>query len=319
MKNTILISHSDIVNLNIEYSDIIACISNVLIEHANKNVDLKVKVTLRPTEDTFYTAMPSGVKKLEAIGNKTIQRISNLENKDVPSVCGTMFLNDYTNGDLLAIMDATWLTSMRTGCVAALSALNYAKKDSSVISFIGLGNTAKATLIFISKLLPNIKKVKVYKYKDYAQKFINDFKDYDFDFEIVDEYSELFNNADIVVSSLTFAEKPFVKPEWLTDGILAIPIHMRGWQDCDPLFDKVFTDDLDHTKDWLPKFSGELGEVLSNRIKGRESENEKIICYNYGIAIDDLAIAKLIYDKFMLSSVSKESFVFDDYSSKNII
>lgn len=315
MHRTSLISHKDIIALDIKLKDIVSNITKALIAHANHKVNLKNKVTIRPTEETFYTAMPAGIEELNILGNKTIQRVANTEQKDVPSVCGSMFLNDYKTGDLLAVMDATWLTSMRTGCIAALSALHYAKSDSETISVIGLGNTATAAILFIHELLPNIKKVKLLEYKDHSNRIINRFANTNLIFETYSDTEDLFKDSDIIITAMTFSEKPFVKPEWMSEGMLAIPIHMRGWQDCDALFDKIFTDDHDHTRDWLPTINGELGQVLAGHKKGRENDSEKIICYNYGIAIDDLAIAELIYKKHKQETY----FTFDNYSKQYYI
>lgn len=298
---TLLLSHDNIKSLNIDLKEIAQSVKNAYILHQNKKTLMQSKITLRPTDDTFYTTMPCGIEDEDLIGLKLIQRVKSKEN--APSICGELILNEYKTGKLLSIMDATWLTSMRTGCIAALSALHFGSKDCDTISIMGLGNTAIAALLFIHELLPNIKNIKILKYKDHTQRFMERFSSYNYNFEEVDEIEDLFKNSKIIISSITYADKPFVKPEWLTDGILAIPIHMRGWQDCDKLFDKMYCDDYQQVKEWLLKKTAELGEVFQNSQPGRENEKEKIIAYNYGTALADLAIAKIIYKKAIESNI----------------
>jgi len=113
-------------------------------------------------------------------------------------------------------------------------------------------------------------------------------------------------NSDIILTAPTYASESFVNPEWLKEGILALPIHHRGWEKCALKFDKIITDDKNQTLEYkekgefsggLPEIYAELGEIISGKKVGRTNNKEKIIAYNIGIAICDLAIAKLIYEK----------------------
>ena len=311
---TKILSFKDIVNLNISIDEIVAAVEDVLKAHAEGNVFLLPKITLRPTDDTFYTAMPGGVKSWDLLGNKTIQRIA--EQNNGPAVRGRLFLNDQNTGELLSVMDATWLTSMRTGAVAALTAKYLAKSEVKRIAIMGLGNTATATIMCLSYLFPNLEEFVALDYKDHAERISNRFPNLKFSF--VQEPEDLFVDTDVVITALTFAGEPFVKPEWMTRGMLAIPIHMRGWQNCDALFDKVFTDDHEHIKSWMPKVNGELGAVINGSNKGRENDSETIIAYNYGIAINDIAIAKVIYESAIRDNVGHDIDM-EDFTGKYYI
>ena len=79
-----------------------------------------------------------------------------------------------------------------------------------------------------------------------------------------------------------------------------IPIHMRGLQNCDLTFDRVFGDDTEHVKGfkYFSQFKdyNEIGEVLARRDVGRKSDNQRIINYNYGLALHDVLFASKIYE-----------------------
>lgn len=310
---TKILNSQDIIRLDVPIEQIFKSVEEALIAHSQNDVFLLPKVTLRPTDDTFYTAMPGGIKKWGIMGNKTIQRVSSPGNG--PSVKGSMFLNDLHTGKLLAIMDATWLTSMRTGIIAALTAKYLAKKQVKKVGIMGLGNTGTAALLCLNYAMPDLNYV-ILNYKNHVSRIYRRFPNNNF--TVVDTTEDLFVDTDIVITALTYASKPFVKPEWMTPGLLAIPIHMRGWQDCDPYFDKVFTDDHNHIKSWMPKVDGELGGVISGLNKGRTNDNEKIIAYNYGIAIDDIAIAKVIYETALEKNIGMD-WNMEDFNNQYII
>ena len=75
---------------------------------------------------------------------------------------------------------------------------------------------------------------------------------------------------------------------------------MRGFQNCDVTFDRVFGDDTDHVKNfkYFPQYHdyNEIGEVLAGRDPGRKSEDQRIIDYNYGLALHDVVYASKIYE-----------------------
>ena len=93
--------------------------------------------------------------------------------------------------------------------------------------------------------------------------------------------------------------------------MLLVPVHTRGFQNCDLFFDKIYGDDTGHVRgfkyfDRFKEFH-EIGEVLSGRCPGRTSDKERIISYNIGIGLHDVLFASKIYDladKTHLQSVS---------------
>ena len=77
-----------------------------------------------------------------------------------------------------------------------------------------------------------------------------------------------------------------------------MPVHTRGFQNCDTIFDKVFGDDTDHVRDFryfsqFRKF-GEISDVLSGELPGRENDQERILSYNIGLGLHDVYFASKI-------------------------
>ena len=266
---------------------------------------LPAKISVHPTDTDFFTSMPCLLpqskdnRDIRYFGVKEVHRIEGA----VPSLGSDMLLYNATNGDLLALVDADWITTMRTGAVAAASSKALRKKDASCYGMLGLGNTARASLLCILEAEPEKQfKVKLLRYKDQAEQFIVRFKDYgNVSFEIVDDIRDIARSVDVLISCITSANGLIVEDESIfPPGITIIPVHMRGFQNCDTTFDRVFGDDTGHVRNfkYFPQYQdyNEIGEVLAGRDPGRKSEKQRIIDYNYGLGLHDVLFASKIYE-----------------------
>lgn len=126
-----------------------------------------------------------------------------------------MMLYDAQTGELLALLDTDWITTMRTGAVAAVSAKALRKSTAETYGIVGLGNTARATLLCILEQEPERHfPVKLVRYKDQAELFIKRFKDYqNVSFEIVDSAEQMASEVDVFISCITNAQGLLVPDE----------------------------------------------------------------------------------------------------------
>lgn len=274
-----------------------------------QNAQLPAKISVHPADYDFFTSMPcllpasgemEGVNSdIQYFGIKEVHRIEGA----VPSLGSDMMLYNAMNGELLALVDCDWITTMRTGAVAAVSAKALRKDGADTYGMVGLGNTGRATMLCILEAEPEKHfKVKLLRYKDQAELFIERFKDYqNVEFEIVDDINEMAKTVDVFISCITSANGLLVEDEkTFQPGVTVIPVHMRGLQNCDTTFDRVFGDDTDHVKGfkYFPQYKdyNEIGEVLAGRDPGRKSQEQRIIDYNYGLALHDVVYASKIYE-----------------------
>ncbi len=276
-----------------------------------KYAQLPAKISVHPSDLDFFTSMPcllplSQITKIEAknepiqyFGVKVVHRIEGA----VPSLGSDMLLYNAKNGELLALVDCDWITTMRTGAVAAVSAKALRKNDASIYGFVGLGNTARATMLCVLEGEPQKKfKVKLLRYKNQAELFIDRFKGYDnVEFTIEDDINEIAKSVDVFISCITSANGLLVQDEKLFQpGVTVIPVHMRGLQNCDTTFDRVFGDDTEHVKGFkfFPQFKdyNEIGNVLEGIDPGRKTQEQRIIDYNYGLGLHDVVYASKIFE-----------------------
>ena len=177
------------------------------------------------------------------------------------------------------------------------------KSTAETYGMVGLGNTARATLLCILEQEPHRHfRVQLVRYKEQAELFIERFRAYDnVTFEIVDDVTQVAHDADVFISCITNAQGLLVPDERaFRPGTTVIPVHMRGLQNCDTTFDRVFGDDTDHVRGfkYFPQYHdyNETGEVLAGRDPGRRTDEQRIIAYNYGLALHDVVYAAKLFE-----------------------
>ena len=141
------------------------------------------------------------------------------------------------------------------------------------------------------------------RYKDQAELFIERFSDYaNASFEIIDSIDEFIGGAQVVISCVTAAFGKIFCPDdsLFQEGVLVVPVHTRGFQNCDLFFDKVYGDDTGHVCDfkYFKQFRqfDEFSRVLLGDNPGRENDRERILSYNIGLGLHDVLFASKLYD-----------------------
>ena len=292
------ITNSEIVALNISATECVDWVREAFI--MKSECQLPAKISVHPTGNDFFTTMPCLLpKEYGRFGAKVVSRIVGR----VPALKSDMMLFDSNNGELLALVDCDWITAMRTGAVAALAIKTFRNSTAKEYAFIGLGSTARATLTCLLESCKDEQlNIRLFKYKDQAEKIVEEYKHYpNATFTIVDNTADLVRGADVVVSCITDASGLLVEDESLfKPGVLVVPVHTRGFQNCDTTFDKVYADDTDHVKGfkYFSEFKEfhQIEEVLKGDVKGRESDSERILSYNIGLGLHDVLYASRIYD-----------------------
>ena len=292
------ITNSEIVALNISATECVDWVREAFI--MKSECQLPAKISVHPTGNDFFTTMPCLLpKEYGRFGAKVVSRIVGR----VPALKSDMMLFDSHNGELLALVDCDWITAMRTGAVAALAIKTFRNSTAKEYAFIGLGSTARATLTCLLESCKDEQlNIRLFKYKDQAEKIVEEYKHYpNATFTIVDNTADLVRGADVVVSCITDASGLLVEDESLfKPGVLVVPVHTRGFQNCDTTFDKVYADDTDHVKGfkYFSEFKEfhQIEEVLKGEVKGRESDSERILSYNIGLGLHDVLYASRIYD-----------------------
>lgn len=294
------ISVDEIKALNIKPVEYYKWIDEVINHFEEFILPTKTRVPLRTAD--YFNIMPCVLPALNRMGLKVVTRSEVRRKEGQDNIDADILLYDYANCNLISLMDGSLITTIRTAAIAVHSMLHLANK-SDVVAMVGLGNIGTwIGRILFDQIEDKSITVKLYKYKNHAEEFIEEFKEYkNLTFEVCDTYERLMAGSDVVFSSVTFIEEDFCKPDVFKAGCTVIPVHMRGFKECDKVFDHVITSDLESIKKFqyygqMRKLS-RLNEVLKGEIPVREKATDRILVYNLGIALYDIFFAAKIYDQ----------------------
>ncbi|MBI5415677.1 MAG: alanine dehydrogenase [Candidatus Omnitrophica bacterium] len=259
-----------------------------------------------------FRAMPSWVRKFKLCTLKWVNAHPQNARFGLPAVMAVIIVSDPRTGFPLAIMDGTLATGLRTGAGGAVAAKFLARKDSRVVALVGCGAQARSQLAALREIF-DVGHVRVWGLRPaLAKKFIRDMKKKDETMTAAATVRDCVTGADIVVTT-TPSRRPLVRAAWIREGthINAIGADAPGKQELDPQIlkmAKVVVDDLaqaSHSGEInVPVSRGifkprdvyaTLGEVVAGRKKGRTSGREVTVFDSTGLAIQDTAVAGLIY------------------------
>lgn len=297
-KNIIQIENQDVKSLNIN-PKLYYSWADYVINHPNEFI-LPTKIRMPIQESDYFNVMPCFMSNSQFGGVKIVTRSENRRKISNVNIDSDIFLYDKSNLSMKAIIDGSYITTIRTAAVAVHSVLNFATRR-DIIAMIGLGNigTSIGEILFAVEESRRYK-VKLFKYKDHAEKFIEKFKEYDnIEFEICSSYEDLVRDSDVILSSVTYIENDFCPALNYKPGCTVIPVHLRGFMECDLAFDHIITSDLESIKkfkyyDRYKKLSYVV-DVLNGNIKLRKSDEDRVIIYNLGLASFDIYFANKIY------------------------
>lgn len=291
-----IITSEDIEGLDITPEESVEWVKEAFL--IKDKCQLPPKISLHPRGNDFFNTMPCLLPdEYHTFGCKVVSRVKG----NHPALKSEIMVFDTLTGGMTALVNCDWITARRTGAVATLAINTLRSTKAKIYSFIGLGAMAYATLdCFFATNKDMQITVRLKRYKDQAEKTIERYKSVEnVTFEISESMEDLVRDADVIVSCITDADGLLVEDTSLFNpGVLIVPVHTRGFQNCDTIFDKVFADDEGHVKGFkyfsqFRKF-GELGKILSGEISGRESDAERILSYNIGLGLHDIYYADKI-------------------------
>ena len=303
------LSQEDVIATAMNMPETIAVVEDALREHGLGETENPPKPGVHPA-NSFIHAMPGYLPRKRAAGLKWVSSFSGNTGLGIPPVMGLFILNDVQTGQPLAVMDCRWITAMRTGAVSAVAARYLAAKNSTVVGIIGAGIQGRYNLIALAAALPFLESVRVFDINPRAADgFVAALAgELQLQFEIGKSPQDVIEGADIIVTATGRLDEPIFKERWISPGALILPVHHRGWENRTlHRVDKFITDDWQQLKlahetvggfdGPLPESYAELGKIIIGEKPGRENEEERIIDFNYGLAIEDVAMANEIYKR----------------------
>ena len=309
MEPTLLyLSREDVEAVDLPMADIIAALEEMLREKGQGKVEMPPKPGIHTRPDAFIHAMPAYIPSLEAAGMKWVSGYPGNQERGLPYITGLLVLNDPLTGIPLAVMDATWITAMRTGAATALAARYLARPDSSTVAVLGCGVQGRSNVHALATLF-ELKKVRAFDpHSERVRAYARDIQD-QLGLEVVPSADprDALQGADLVVTAGPILKDPdpAIAAYWLAPGGFASAVDFDSyWQGAAlEQADKIATDDLDQMEYYrgegyfgqTPPAYADMGELAAGLKPGREREDERIIAMNLGIALEDMAAGIRVY------------------------
>ncbi|MEE3098642.1 MAG: ornithine cyclodeaminase family protein [Pseudomonadota bacterium] len=233
--------------------------------------------------------------------------------RGIPTISALICLHDAATGRPVAVMDGDWITGVRTAALSALAALHLARPDSAVLSLVGTGVQARTHLALFSELFP-LREVRLLgRGRPNLEKVAADARALGLAVYEPGGPEAMLDGADIVVSSATPSpELPrFLDPDRLAPGAFASMVELaRAWQ-VDRLAGRArtFVDDRAQEAEMpdplvpAEAISGDLSDLVTGEVPGRQGPEERLAFAFRGLALGDLALAGLCFDRAVAAGV----------------
>ncbi len=303
---TLLLDRNAVLDL-LDMSDVIKVVENSFREWVEGKGNMPAKAYL-VVEHGDFRAMPAALPG--AAGIKWVNAHPQNPSRGLPTVMAVIIYNDPETGYPLAVMDATNITAYRTGATGVIASRYLARQDSHTLGIIGAGRQAYAQIKAHVQLF-DLGMINVCDCSRAAvEKLIKSFPEY-----ALKECSLEEASASDILCTLTPSRAPVVKKEWVVPGthINAVGADAEGKEELEPSILKeaiVVVDDLRQaatageinvpiTKGLfaIDEVYATLGEIIAGKKDGRTDSRVVTVFDSTGVAITDIAVAKLIYEK----------------------
>jgi len=242
------------------------------------------------------------------------------QGKDAHQGAVTLFSRD--TGELLALMNASEITAIRTAAVSAVATRLLARENAQQLGIIGAGVQARAHL----KALACVRSIKhariAARHIEHAERLVQEMQPHvPFPIEAVQKNEDSVRAADLIVTATSSLE-PVLDRDWISDGahINAIGTHSPGSREIDSAtmaVARIFVDRresaLNESGDYLlaakegligpENILGEIGELLIGAKSGRATDDEITLFKSLGLAIEDVVCAEYLYRKAQAQNV----------------
>ena len=311
------LSQADVASVGLTMAEIISLLEAAFREKGEGRVEMPPKPGIHPGKgDNFIHAMPAYIPAMNSAGVKWVSGFPENYKRGLPYITGLLILNDPETGIPLVVMDCEWITAMRTAAATAVAAQRLARPESSILGILGCGVQGRANAEALNVLFP-LKRVMAYDVRPEAVRSFASEISAKSDLEVVpvDHPREAVTGCDLVVTAGPILKKPHatIQKSWLNRGAFASLVDFDSYWHPQALkeADKFCTDDVPQLEHYrkvgyfqdIPPIYADLGELVAGKKPGRESEEERTMACNLGLAMDDMAVAPTIYQR----AVEKES------------
>ena len=266
--------------------------------------------------------------KMSALATKIVSVYKDNPTKhNMPTVLAKIMIQDMETGDIIGIMDGSLITAMRTGAATGVGVKYLARKNSKTMGIYSAGVQARKQVVGVYWALnQKLEKCKVYDLnKSVAQSFKEELeKKLGINVEITDSGDDLLVNTDILVAATT-STTPLFSGDKVPEGmhISSIGAHAATVRELDSITIKKAALLVAGLKEACLAEAGDyiipinegfitendiisIGDIITGKNHGRKSEKDITVFKSVGISAQDVAVAKLVYDRAISHNIGQD-------------
>jgi ornithine cyclodeaminase/alanine dehydrogenase len=305
------LSKEDVEKVNLSMDETIKQLEIAFKEKSKKRIEMPPKPGIHPGDsDNFIHAMPAYIPALKSAGVKWVSGFPLNQDKGLPYISGLLILNDPETGLPISVMDCVWITAKRTGAATAIAAKHLARTDSRTVGVLGCGVQGRSNIEALNCEFSLERVIAHDINRDVVDRYAREIEEqFGFDVAPVNNPKDAVSGCDIVVTAGPILKKPHatIQAGWMDEGAFASLVDFDSYWHPDALMEasKFCTDDISQLRYYqekgyfqeIPSIYAELEELVAGQKAGRENPKERTMSCNLGLAMDDMAVAPLIYRK----------------------
>jgi ornithine cyclodeaminase/alanine dehydrogenase len=311
------LSQEDVSSVGVTMAQVIDALELAFREKGEGRVEMPPKPGIHPGGgDNFIHAMPAYIPALQSAGVKWVSGFPENHRRGLPYITGLLIFNDVETGIPLAVMDCIWITAMRTAAATAVAAKHLARPESSVVGVLGCGVQGRTNVEALNVLFP-LERVMAYDVDaEGAQLYADEIGErFDLAVDVVDRPRDAVSGCDLIVTAGPILKEPHraIQAGWMDSGAFASLVDFDSYWHPAAMSEvtKFCTDDRAQLRYYesvgyfqdIPPVHADLGELVTGSKPGRENAAERTMAANLGLALDDMAVAPLLYRQALEKNV----------------
>lgn len=319
--DTLWISRREIESLNISMPMIMDAVERGFAALGRGEAEIPPKIGIHPRENSFIHAMPCHVGgNVDRCGIKCVSGYPQNPHRGMPYIAGLMILNDPETGLPQAVMDASFITGIRTGAASGVYARHCGNPNATSIAIIGTGVQGRTNLEAMAAVFPKLKTVRLYnRFIEKTGSFIKDMQPKlpDAQFTTCKTLKQACTDAEIIITCTAMTTKPErpIACDWIAPDALCIAVDYDACFDGEIMRNAVFT--VDHMEQYLrtqrqgiffqngypvhKDIDAEMGSICAGTQSGIRTGLRGAVLM--GIASHDVMAADIVYEMALQSGV----------------
>lgn len=309
------VSGPDIDALKLTPAEILEAVEGSLRAQGEGDVVIEPRMHLVPGggSDGHFNVLRGHLGPQRVSGVKVVGDFVGNYKRGLPSEMGLVTLYDPDTGAPVGIVDATMLTSARTGAVTAIGARHLARPDSRVLGHVGARGTAWWNVVFLDAIFDFAEIRVTSRRAESREEFARGLSEHlGKTVRPVATAQECLAGADVMVEASRLREPaPLLRTEWVHPGTFVCPYGTVSAVELSltSVMDKIVVDDWGqahagpfgalrrHVDEGLlteETLHAALGQIVAGKRTGRESPEERTLFWHRGLSTTDVAVAHLI-------------------------